>query len=117
MKYLLSHTPTASHRVELTPDGQVKLTQQIEFDFSLIDAPLTWFLREVKADKSTRHTYTDEDWHLEYQPVPAGAHREQLHCFTITRRANGRKISMGLVTAYQLLDALEGNTTRLVQED
>ena len=116
-KILLSQTPTASHHVIVHNDQGKNATLSLEtkFDFTFYDVTtLTWFLEAVKADKSIRHTYSPhgDTYSLEYDPASQGLER-----FTITRGDNGRSISMGLATAYKLLDSLSGNTERLVKED
>src|SRR6266704_1345600 len=72
---------------------------------------LTWFLQAVKANKAVRHTFTDENWTLEYD-----LDNNDLDRLVITRRATGREITMSLSTAYKLLDALTGTIERLVRE-
>lgn len=118
-KFLLSHTPTTEHRVSIIGDAPGRraavLVQQttFELDIAAVDM-LTWFLQAVKADKTVRHTYTEEHWILEYEPIYGAA---DLEAMRITRRATGRTVSMALSTAYKLLDALTGKTERLVKDE
>ncbi len=110
--FLLNHTPTTEHRVSII-NGQAMLFQQTQFE---LDAQavsmLIWFLQAVKVDERERHTFTEENWTLDYDPTYGSG---DLEAFRITRRATGRTISMARSTAYKLLDALTGKTERLVQ--
>jgi hypothetical protein len=116
MKFLLNNARSSEHRVEIDPETrQVTLTETIKFDVSLVQASLIWFLKEVKADKTVRHTYTDGELHFEYEPPIQGEWATYLHCFTIARKSY--KITMGYSTTYRLLDALEGKTERLITEE
>lgn len=115
--FLLSHTPTTEHRVSV--DGETVLRKQavliqqtrFELDAETVSV-LVWFLQAVKNDKTVRHTYTEEYWTLEYDPANG-----DLEAVQITRHATSRTISMALSTSYKLLDALKGNTERLVKEE
>ena len=109
--FLLSHTPTTEHRIVL--EGQTAiLSTTTRFALGASDtATLVWFLQEVKADRTHRHTFTDENWVLDYDPQNG-----DLDKFEIMRRATGRIQSMAASTAYKLLDALTGKTERLIQE-
>lgn len=110
--FLLSRTPTTEHRIAIEEDTAV-LSTTTRFVLGASDTKtLTWFLQAVKADKSIRHTFTDETWTLTYDPS-----EHQLEQFTMTRKATGRAQQMALSTAYKLLDALTGKTERLVRED
>lgn len=109
-KFLLAATPTVEHRIAIEEDVAV-LSTTTRFVLGVSDIhTLTWFLQAIKDDKTVRHTYTDENWVLEYDPQNG-----ELDKFEIMRRANGRIISMALSTAYKLLDALTGKTERLVK--
>lgn len=72
---------------------------------------LEWFLQAVKSDSSVRHTYTDGQWNLEYDP---SSERE---AFCISHRVAGSKWQCDMATLFKLLDVLEGNTEELVKED
>lgn len=117
--FLLNHTPTTEHHVHIIGDAPQAgraaiLTQQTTFELDIADVDmLIWFLQAVKADKTVRHTYTEEHWTLEYDPAFGAG---DLEAMCITRRATGRTVSMALATAYKLLDALTGNAERLVKE-
>ena len=110
--FLLNHTPTTEHQVTLM-NGQAMLVQQTQFE---LDAQavgmLTWFLQAVKSDEKVRHTYTEENWILDYDPEYGSG---DLEAFRITRRATGRSISMARSTAFKFLNALMGETKGLVR--
>jgi len=110
--FLLNHTPTTEHQVTLMGE-QALLVQQTQFE---LDAQaitmLTWFLQAVKVDETVRHTYTEENWTLDYDPEYGPG---DLEAFRITRRATGRAISMARSTAFKLLAALTGKTEGLAR--
>ena len=111
--WLLNHTPTTEHQVTIVGKQAAVLFQQTQFE---LDAQavtmLIWFIQAVKVDELERHTYTEENWTLNYDPSYGGGDLEALR---ITRRATGRTISMARSTAYKLLDALTGKTDRLTR--
>ena len=111
MKKLLTRTPTTEHHVEVREDSAI-LTQQTQFDFSSEQvAVLTQIIQEAKADPSTRHTYTDHLYTMNYEPANG-----ELEQFIIRRPVTGRVITMSPSTAYKLLEALIGNATQSVQK-
>lgn len=132
MKYLLNNTPTSATRVEISEKdqpnaGTAVISQTIRLEVTLFDeAPqIVHFLQEVAKDKSAPRQYgsysdaVDENkpWRtfpyiLEYNP-DAGP----FDLYRITHKATGREITMGNSTARRLLDALTGNTERLVKEE
>lgn len=110
--WLLNHTPTTEHQVTLI-SGQAVLFQQTQFELDAqAVAMLIWFLQAVKVDEKERHTYTEENWTLNYDPEYGPG---DLEAFRITRRATGRTISMARSTAFKLLNALTGKTEGLVR--
>lgn len=109
-KFLLNNAPTSSHDVAIG-HGHVVITQHIQFDLGTYQEEVVAFLHHVKQDSSVRHTYTGGAYILEYEP------QRNLDELTITRRSSGRTITMTLSTAYRLLDALTGNTEKLVREE
>ena len=110
-RFLLSNTPTTEHRIAIEENTAV-LSTTTRFVLGASDMQtLTWFLQAVKANKAVRHTFTDENWTLEYD-----LDNNDLDRLVITRRATGREITMSLSTAYKLLDALTGKIERLVKE-
>jgi hypothetical protein len=115
-KFTLAQTPT-TFQLEIYRDvassRRALLTQQTQFvlEHSEVEV-IIWFLQAVKADKSIRHTHTDINYILEYDPS-----NEDLSKFVLKRRQIGRSITMDLSTAYKLLDALTGNTERLVKDE
>jgi hypothetical protein len=112
MKYLLSETPTTEHRVEIGTDG-IKLTQQTKLQLTNDEtSTLEWFLQAVKSDPSIRHSYTDANFYLDFDP--SGADQS---AFYITHRVTGGHIIMRLSTAYKLLDALTGKAEQLTEEE
>lgn len=112
MRFLLGETSTTEHRIEIGSDG-ITLLQQSKFEISNdATATLEWFLQKVKSDPSTRHTYTDKDGYLDFDP--AGSERE---AFCISRRGSGSQITMSSATMFKLLDALEGKTEGLEEEE
>jgi hypothetical protein len=109
--FLLSRTPTTEHRIAIEEDTAVFSTTT-RFVLGAYDRhTLVWFLQAVKADKKVRHTFSDENWTLTYDPDV-----HQLEQFSMMRQATGRVQTMALSTAYKLLDALTGKTERLVKE-
>jgi len=116
---LLTITPTTAHRIEIigeTVGRQAAVLSQetaFELDTAAIDM-LTWFLKAVKADEKVRHTFTEENWILDYDPEYGPG---DLEAFRLRRRATGRTISMARPTAFKLLAALLGETERLVEDE
>jgi hypothetical protein len=115
-KFILSHTPTTDYRVLVSDNpSSATLTLEITFEFSAAEErDLAAFLKAVKADPGVQRSY----WHdgnmyqFEYDP-----HNADLAKFVITRCTTKRAIPMALSTAFKLLDALTGQTERLVKED
>lgn len=109
MKYLLSETLTTAHHIKLLPDNCIALSARTHFELSSYGAAtLKGFLRAVSAEPKERHTYTDTECILEYDP---GANEIQ-----ILHKASDATISMSHFAFSQLLDALEGKTDQLLQE-
>lgn len=112
MKFLLNETQTTAHRIETDTDG-IKLTQQTKLELTNGEtSTLEWFLQAVKSDPSIRHSYTDANFYLDFEP--SGADQS---AFYISHRATGSHIIMRLSTTYNLLDALTGKTEQLTQEE
>lgn len=109
--FLLSRTPTTEHRIAIEENTAVFSTTT-RFVLGASDMhTLIWFLQAVKADKNVRHTFSDENWTLTYDPA-----EHQLDQFSMTRATTGRTQTMALSTAYKLLNVLTGKTERLVKE-
>lgn len=68
-KYLLSETLTTAYHIKLLPEGCIALSSRTHFELTASGVvTLRSFLQAVRIAPMVRHTYTDAECILEYDP-------------------------------------------------